>query len=187
MSDARARRLAWSAFLVWALFMLTSIAFELARKRVLGHPAFDVGDTLFTLSTAAFPIVGIMILARQPRNRIGWILIAIGIGWAFPIGAYGDFALSHGLPGGALSVALSSPLWAPSIGLMGTSLLLRFPKGDLLSPRWRKVEWIAVIAISVTVVGILFSPGDLADSGYPNLRNPLGIEAIKPFLNLVIP
>jgi signal transduction histidine kinase len=187
MSDTRARRIAWSAFLVWALFALTSIAFDLARKPVFGHPAFDVSDSLFSLSTAAFPIVGIMILARQPRNRIGWILIAIGLGWAFPIGAYGDLALSRGLPGGAVSNALSAPLWAPSIGLMGTSLLLRFPDGELLSPRWRKVEWIAAIAISVTVVTILLSPGDLADSGYPDLQNPLGMEALKPILNLVIP
>jgi signal transduction histidine kinase len=184
--EARALRLAWWVFLLWALFFVTEFALELARKHSPGHVGIDVGNTLFALSTAGFPIVGVMILARQPRNRIGWILMAIGIGWAIPLAGYGDFAISRGLPGGTLAIALSAPLWAPSIGLMGTSLLLRFPNGKLLSRRWRKVEWIAVIAILVSIVAILFSPGDLSDSGYPNLRNPLGSEAVKPILNVGI-
>jgi hypothetical protein len=111
MNELRARRLAWSAFVTWALFFVTTVGLEVARKRGPGHPGFDVGNGLFSLSTAAFPIVGIMILSRQPRNRIGWILIAIGLGWAIPLGAYGDFAISRGLPGGAICVALAAPLW----------------------------------------------------------------------------
>jgi signal transduction histidine kinase len=186
MSERGARRLAWSAFILWCLFFITSFAFELGTKRVPGHPS-GKADVLFGLTTAAFPIVAILILARQPRNRIGWILMAIGLGWALGLESYGNFALSRGLPGGALSIALSSPLWAPPIGLMGTSLLLRFPNGRLLSPRWRKVEWVAVIAISVAVLAIWFAPGDLSDSGYPNLINPIGIESLKALLNFAIP
>jgi signal transduction histidine kinase len=187
MREARARRIAWWVFLLWALFFLTEFAFELARKQGPGHVGIDVGNTLFALSTATFPIVGLMILARLPRNRVGWILMAIGFGWAIPLDGYGDFALSRGLPGGTMAIALSAPLWAPSIGLMGTSLLLRFPDGKLLSRRWRKVELIAAIAILAAVVLILFSPGDLADSGYPKLQNPLGSEAVKPILTIGMP
>jgi signal transduction histidine kinase len=180
MSERAARRLAWSACLLWAFLFLTSIAFDLASG--------TNGDVLFGLSTTAFPVAAILILARQPRNRIGWILMAIGLGWAAGTPeSYGAFAISRGLPGGALAIAVASPMWAPPIGLMGTVLLLRFPDGNLLSPRWRKVEVLAAVAISVTTLVILVAPGDLGDSGYPNLANPLGIEALRPFFGFVIP
>ncbi len=187
MSERGARRLAWGAFGLWVLFSVATMAFELGTKRVPGRAQGTGGEVLFSLSTAAFPIVAILILARQPRNRIGWILMAIGLTWAEPLSAYGDFALSRGLPGGAISAAITGPLWAPPIGLMGTVLLLRFPDGRLLSPRWRWVERLAVFAIAVTVVTIAVAPGDLTDSGYPNLKNPLGIQSLEPLLNLLIP
>jgi class 3 adenylate cyclase len=179
MTDRTARRLAWGTFALTALIFLASIAFELATKRAPGQDALSIGDLLFAISTAAFPIVAILILARQPRNRIGWILMAIGLGWVIGPESFGKFALSRDLPGGALAIALSSGTWAPPVGLMGTVLLLRFPNGRLLSPRWMVIEWLSLFAIAFVTVAITFAPGDLSDSGYPNLRNPLGIEALK--------
>jgi class 3 adenylate cyclase len=179
MTERTARRLAWGAFALYVLLFLASVAFELATKRIAGQQALSVSEMLFALSTAVFPTVAILILARQPRNRIGWILMAIGLGWVIGPESYGKFALSKGLPGGALAVALSSATWAPPIGLMGTVLLLRFPTGRLLSPRWRVIEWLALFAIAFVTVAITFAPGDLSDSGYPNLRNPLGIDALE--------
>jgi signal transduction histidine kinase len=135
--------------------------------------------------TSTFSIVAILILARQPRNRIGWILMVIGLMFGEPLAAYGEFAISRGLPGGVVSVAIAGPLWAPPIGLMGTVLLLRFPNGALLSPRWRKVEWLALFGLSVTVVAILLAPRHLAEEGYPTIPNPLGVEALRPLFNVL--
>src|SRR5207248_1219916 len=86
---------------------------------------------------------------------------------------------SRGNPAGPVAIAISAPSWVPPILLMGTSLLLRFPDGRLFSPRWRKVEWIALVTLVIVVLGITFSPGNLADFGYPNLANPLGIDVLK--------
>jgi class 3 adenylate cyclase len=183
MTDRTARRLAWGAFALYALLFLAAVAFELATRRAPGEEGLNLGDLLFAISTAAFPIVAILILARQPRNPIGWILMAIGLGWVLGPESYGKFAVSRDLPGGALAIALSSPTWAPPIGLMGTVLLLRFPTGRLLSARWRVVEWLALFAIAVVTVAITLAPGTLADEGYPNLRNPLGIDSLKALLD----
>jgi signal transduction histidine kinase len=186
MTEQQARRLAWSAFSLYVLFFLGSVALDLVTKRTPGKPVAE-SDVLFSVMTSVFAIVAMLILARQPRNRIGWILMVIGLGWALPFGSYGSFALSRGLPGGLVSIGLSAPTWAPPVILMGTTLLLRFPDGHLLSPRWKKVEWVAGVALIATVAVILFTPGDMSDSGYPNLANPLGVKALEPLFHAVIP
>ena len=185
MSDRGALRLAWSVFAVWLVFVLATVLLRLATRPLPGAAGLDGGDVLWTTITAAFGTVAILILARQPRNRIGWTLMVIGLLLAEPLGAYGEFALGRGLPGGVVSIAIDGPMWAPPIGLLGTVLLLRFPNGELLSPRWKKVEWTALLAISVTVLAILFSPRSLSEEGYPQLANPLGIDALAPVLNVL--
>ena len=184
MSNRNARRLAWTAFALWIAFFVVTAILNFTTEPMPGNEGIGT-DWLFVLTTAAFPLVGIMILARQPRNPIGWILMGIGLGWSLPFGSYGDFAISRDLPGGAIAVAINGPTWAPPIVLMGTSLLLRFPNGQLLSPRWKKVEWVAAVAVVATVVAILLAPGKLAEGGHPELANPLGIEALEPFLNVI--
>ncbi|MDP8956372.1 MAG: GAF domain-containing sensor histidine kinase [Actinomycetota bacterium] len=183
MTGGRARRLAWSAFGVWLLFLVGSIALDLGTKRGPGY--VESTDTLFVMVTAAFPVAAMLILARQPRNRIGWILMAIGLGWALPFASIGTFAYSRGLPGGAIFIALNEPTWAPPIVLMGTTLLLRFPDGQLLSPKWKYVEWAAGVALLLTMLSLVFAPGKLTESAYPNLDNPLGIQALRGTLDLV--
>ena len=185
MSDRAARRWAWGSFALWVVFIVGSAVLDVATKPMKGQGTGT--DIPFSIITGTFPIVAILILARQPRNRIGWILMAIGIGWVLPFGSYGDFAVSRGLPGGLVAIALGGPVWAPPIGLMGTSLLLRFPDGQLLSSRWKYVEWVAWGAITAAVVAILFSPGDMKDNGYPGVPNPLGIEPLKPFIQILFP
>jgi class 3 adenylate cyclase len=187
VSDRTARRLAWGAFALYVVLFLVWAAFELAKRPTPAHGHVRAVDVMFAISTTAFPIVAISILTRQPRNRIGWILMAISLGWVTELESYGEFAISRGLPGGSISIALSSGTWALPVGLMGTVLLLRFPNGRLQSPRWRVVEWLAIFAIAFVVVMITLAPGDLGDSGYPNLRNPLGVDALRPVLDVLFP
>lgn len=185
MTDERARKLAWWAFAVWLVFVVGSVVLDLATKPRPGYRG--TSDFLFLAITAAFPIAGMLILARQPRNPIGWILMVIGLAFALPFGSYGTFAYGRGLPGAEVALALNEPTWAPPIVLMGTTLLLRFPNGRLPSPRWKVVEWVAGVAVLATMVAILFGSGKLAESAYPHLENPLGVEALEPVLNLLLP
>ena len=169
-------RLAWGAFALWVLLVVAQGALVVA-----GAPANP-----FVLLMAAFPLGGIMILSRQPRNRIGWILMVIGLMTAQPLGAYGAVALAHGLAGGALAGSLSGTLWAPPVVTMGTLLLLRFPDGNLLSPRWRWLEWLSAAVIVLTVVILAVTPRDLGDQGYPDVHNPIGIDALADVLSAAL-
>ena len=96
----------------------------------------------FSIIYLAFPVVGALIASRQPRNAIGWLFLATGLGRSidFALLGYATYALVEApgsLPGGALAALLADLAWVPSL-LGGTALLfLLFPSGRLPSRRWR--------------------------------------------------
>ena len=62
---------------------------------------------------------------------------------------------------------------------------LRFPDGRLLSPRWRWVQWLAVVAITAGAVGTLFGPGNDGPYGVGLLANPLAVPGLEPLLDVL--
>jgi hypothetical protein len=175
MRHVAARRLAWAGFIAIVVVYVSGLAISITS-----------GGTTdpFGLLVFVFPVVGILILTRQPRNTIGWILLAVGAAAAASgvLTSYAEYGLrTHpgSLPGADVVLAISGPSWAPIFGIMGTYLLLLFPDGRAPSPRWRWVGWLAAVGIVGTMVGLTIIPGNFADSGYPNVVNPLGIEALR--------
>ena len=185
--DARARRWVRLAAIGYAANLILVVVLELVTPAPPAVPEDGGGELGFILVVVPFVIAGFAILAKQPRNTIGWILVVIGFAWIQPFASIGELLLAHGVPGGAALIGLTAGSWAPPIVLMGTVLLLRFPTGELLSPRWRWVERVALGALVVVVAAIALSPGDLAFIGYPSVRNPLGVPALEPVLEAVFP
>src|SRR6202451_121597 len=98
-----------------------------------------------------FSAVGFVIVRRQPRNAIGWILLTAPAGLQLLPADAASYALlayrlGHRLPFGAVALLLEYS-WAPAIVLLGLAIIL-FPDGRLPSPRWRPVLWsyLAVVA-----------------------------------------
>jgi hypothetical protein len=86
----------------------------------------------------AYPTVGAVIVARQPRNPIGWLRCGIGLvlGPAFFGQAYAWYAPVHrpgSLPGGLAMAWLGQWPWYLALGLV-TRVLLLFTNGRLVSP-----------------------------------------------------
>ena len=81
-----------------------------------------------------------------------------------------------------MAAAFDNVLWLPAIGLTGTFLILLFPDGYLLSPRWRWVAWLAAVTIVLGSASIVFDPGPMSDSSFPKAVNPLGIEPLAGVL-----
>ena len=104
-----------------------------------------------TLVALAFAVVGLLVALRQPRNSMGWLLLAgsvlVALNFAAAYYAELDYRLGHHLPLGAVALVLQ-PSWAPGIVSFGLAVLL-FPDGRLPSPRLR---WILRVYLAIGAV-----------------------------------
>jgi signal transduction histidine kinase len=191
MTERGKVRLAWGLFISIVLMFVAGIVFEVlgtAQSSGTWEEGGLVGDIIFIATFSMFPIVGLVLATRRPSNAIGWVMLGIGVAFGLSaVTTYGPYALEHGLPGAAATIALSSWLWVPTIGIAGSFLLLLFPDGHLPSPRWRWFAWFAAVGMGLVSLLITFDPGNLADSGYPQVQNPFGIDALEPVLGFFYP
>lgn len=111
-----------------------------------------------------FAVVGRIVAVRRPLNPIGWLFATIGALWA--LGAFASayaayvFAAHRGSEGlGRVMLWLQNWCWFPAVALTGTFVVLLFPDGRLLSPRWRPVAWTAAVGIVVGTLATAFAPG----------------------------
>ena len=95
---------------------------------------------LSPLYALAFVIVGALIIARHPGNRVGWVASAIGLlsaSYLFVLGysTYGHY-LNHSAPALGFIEWLGRWEWAPAVVFTVFFLPLLFPDGRPISPRW---------------------------------------------------
>jgi ABC-type multidrug transport system fused ATPase/permease subunit len=183
--------LAWSlAALCVGLFLSSVIVFVLARS------ARDVPSSLATRLTLidllvgvpvlVFPIVGVLIASKRPRNPIGWIFLANGLlfvlyGLINYLSMYG-LARPGSVPFPVGLAALTQWLWVPTVGLLPIFMVLLFPDGRLPSKSWRPLAWLSGIVIVSESIAEGLAPGPLSDMQaltnevVGEVRNPFGIE-----------
>jgi hypothetical protein len=152
----RARRIPLGRLLLGVALLLLLLA--LILEGLNGRLASEgVGQSYgAALIALTFTGVGALVVSRQPGNAVGWIFFVVGVLQAINLfgDAYSEFAVvTHpgSLPGGYGAAWMTEWNWAPSIGLLVTFLLLLFPDGKLLSPRWRWVAWPTGVAMAVLV------------------------------------
>ena len=150
-----------------------------------------LGEVGFLVVILAFPLIGLLILHQQPRNRVGWLLEAVGLAWGLPLllDSYAHWGLvvrPGSVPAPDVVAALNEGTWTFGIGTMGIFLILLFPDGRLPSPRWRPVAWVAGVALVVGAAGIALTPGGMEESPIPALDNPLGLESLEPVTFVVL-
>ncbi|MDQ3657134.1 MAG: LuxR C-terminal-related transcriptional regulator [Chloroflexota bacterium] len=128
----------------------------------------------------AFSTVGTLIAVRHVRNPVGWLLIALGCtsalhGFAKAYTAYVFVENPGALWGGEVVAWLNAFKGEVTpIGLIAL-VLLSFPSGRLISPRWRIAAWIALAGIGLSMLAA-FRPGQFRNASYPPaVTNPLGI------------
>jgi two-component system NarL family sensor kinase len=138
-----------------------------------GYPFYSIS---FILSEPVAAYVGGLVIARQPRNPVGWLLF--GHSLCFSVGEfarqyaiYGLQTVPGSLPGAWWIIWFSYWLWGPGI-LCGLLLLpLYFPSGKLVSPAWRWLIYWMFANVAVVSFLMAFRQSELET---PGLANPFG-------------
>ncbi|MGI8448445.1 MAG: hypothetical protein ACR2MP_14940 [Streptosporangiaceae bacterium] len=128
----------WVTALAGLLVLTTAGMLALA---VLSHQEFN---SLVSLAVGVpSGIVGLLAAQRQPRNPLGWLLIAVAlcltVGTDGPDYAILRYSLGYHLPFGVPAV-WADQIWGPGLELLGLVVLL-FPDGKLSSAWWRGALW----------------------------------------------
>ena len=148
--------------------------------------AIYIGVTL--AFSALYAAVGWAIVTRQPRNTIGWLLLALPLLTAIAlfVGDYATEALAVD-PGSLPFARLAAWIDRWTIVVLLTSfipLFLLFPNGRLPSRRWRPALWLTILGPAITVVSFALTPGRMtgafADLTTVRVINPFGSTPSTP-------
>jgi hypothetical protein len=156
------------------------VVLSVANGRWLQNPGEGL---VLTLAFGSFLVVGCLLVARRPDNRIGWIFTAVGLLTTAAILAEGYVIYAYvthpgPLPGRLVAAWVYTWIWNPVIMLTVEFPLLLFPTGRSLSPRWRPVTLLAVaVTVAWTVLGALNPSLDVYNGTIPN---PIGVAAADP-------
>jgi hypothetical protein len=187
-TDARGQAAAWVGWAILATYWgLAGASFLL---RAINDPTADIaGAVLSRFGWGAYPTVGAVIVARRPRNPVGWLCCAVGLllGPAFLGQDYAWYTLVHkpgSLPGGQAMAWLGQWPWRVVLGLL-SFLLLLFPSGQLVSARWRPVAWAAAAGTVLLGLWAALAPRPLEGAGLERLTNPLGIHGAETIFRVL--
>lgn len=145
---------------------------------VVAHSGAGVAGQDLALALTC-PLVAAALLGRQPRNRVGQLLMVTGVGTSVVMvsGEYAAYALQvrHGsVPAGIWALWLSDWIWVPGFSSIVLFLTLVFPSGRLASQRWVPLaRFNAALAVGLVLAAALH-PGHLGDDPRSPL-NPLGV------------
>jgi hypothetical protein len=176
-----------AAWVAWSLYgLITCLSIIWSGDGLLGqggsrNALYLAGEALISLAApVVFAIVAALIVSRQPRNTIGWVLMV----------SVGLFVVGGPVASNIERLAPSSPepmvpllliVWFNNwswllliIPLLFIPLL--FPNGQPPTPRWR---WVGVAAIAWAALFVLLAdlPQQINASTMPNLvfDNPIGV------------
>jgi hypothetical protein len=167
-----------AAWFAWGLGLLGAGlgvgAFVLSLPSHDGQALFD--RTLYVLYASLgipFSVVGLLIGVRRPGNRIGWVMLigALSLSsWFFA--GYAVYELP--LPAVPLLAWVANWALVPALTAL-IFLLLLYPNGRLVSPRWRPVAWAVGLWGAVVVTASAVRP-DLTAA--PFIANPIGVPGV---------
>jgi signal transduction histidine kinase len=168
---------------------------------LVGALAFTIANQSFSVDAyfvvvalvmiAGYATVGAVLASRNPRNAIGWLMIAVGLSFAIT-GFSSEYILyAYETEPGSLVLReyfalVSNNFWI----VMFTSvilLVLLYPTGRVPGPRWRWLPIaIATFGALAFLTGLVY-PGRLELDISTPVDNPLGVGALRGVAGLAAP
>jgi hypothetical protein len=168
----------WIAWSVGVYLLLTEFADFILEA--YNAPALLVPLLINMVLAAPIMVVGPLLVARLPRNALGWIFCACAglvntATIARDAGIYVATTPPGRWPGGVVLAWVYTWMGPLGLGLL-VFLFLLFPTGRLPSPRWRPVAWLTGAAILLFSLAAALKPGPFTRA-LPMVRNPFGVES----------
>jgi hypothetical protein len=112
--------------------------------------------------------VALLLNARRPANRVGWLLAVLGPMLALVSGAF-SYRMPTPTSWGVGFVWLTTVAAFYALALGGPILALLFPDGHLPSRRWRMPVTLVTATFATGVLLLSLAPGRLAEMGAADL------------------
>ena len=183
--DTESRRV-WAAWLIAGISVLGAVT-GVVTLALLSESGRLIDGGLI-VAIAAFGLVGAVIVARVPGNRLGWAFGAIGmVMW---LGGFQDVArpmLEHGVAPGlvALGQAGADLAWGTGFFIMLVLVPSWFPDGRPLSRKWGWIVGIGSISWAIASFMAVFDAEKRilweAPDTWRTLRNPIGLSWVPDF------
>lgn len=165
-------RVIWALWALAIALVLTGVVTVTLVEVGLSDLPFGLGFILLGVGAAT---AGAVVSARVQGNTVGPILLTMGLGLGLVLTSVAYAVASHDtdlgpLPGVAWAEWLAMWLSIPVLFGLTAFLLLLFPDGHLLSPRWRWAAWFIATGVSLATVSSAFTPRRLS----VGVDNPTG-------------
>ncbi len=126
------------------------------------------GLALIAIAVLPVPLVGSAAVRAQPRNQVGWMLLAAGVTLPLGVTAY---TVAH-TAFSPWAGWLDAWPWTPALTVLPTVGLLLFPDGRLPSRRWAPALW---LGWAVTIAQLLYAWFAPALLDFPDRANPTAL------------
>jgi MFS family permease len=176
----------------WAVIL--ALAAGGLANLLLPQPVADSNDDVaFILSatiTLLFGGVGALVVNRQPRNAVGWLLwltgVLVGVSMASTaIARWSLGAFDVPPPPAVLAAWITQWAFSPTLVTALFVLPLLFPDGRPPSRRWRWALAFAVLATVAAGLPDMLRPGSLGQTTIPNptawAGDPALLDALRTF------
>jgi signal transduction histidine kinase len=192
MSKDRIRRLGWGLCGVNVAGWTLSLAlWVLAGFPAVpsANPGSGTGGPLARLIDIAIfislAVLGALVVSREHRNAIGWLLCAAPILYVMPVLESDLAAYLSATSPNSMAIALA---WLASWSVFGfyvagIPLLMLLPTGRLPSARWRGPLWFCLVGVVVVMLAEAITPGPLR--ALASTDNPFVPAITRPLLDAI--
>ena len=179
----RATRLAIALTIYATIVLLTAAAISVGTDIHAGpSPHWAVFAEIALALT--FGPIAVMIVSRQPRNPIPWLLLffACVASTQLVVSYLAQSMVADGTSGARWVAWLSSWMISPAFASLYTLLLQLFPTGRPATPRFRPL---LRATLAVLIIAVIVQPltGDELDP-YVHVQNPVGL--LPPWANGIL-
>ena len=178
MKRRTATLLAWGTCALALVLMACVVAITLLN----GGDIFDVTFAIVGISST---VVGAAVASRRPANPVGWLFLAGALSVAIRVlaGEYAIYGISTNP--GALPLPYAAAWLSNTMVWIGPAISfilipLYFPDGRPVSRRWAFVGWVSLASLLLFTLLYAFAPVEAIQRS--GIRNPLGVEALRPFV-----